>query len=325
MSDQDIFSTFIPTGNEMGDLIRSLDWSKTAVGPVNTWPPALKVSISNMLTCRFPMYIVWGEEFTQFYNDAYKPILGPFRHPHAMGNSAKETWSEVWSTIGPMFNQVKDTGEATGFDDFRFDVTRKGFLEESYFTFSYSPIRDESGNIPGVLNTVFETTDRVISDRVAKELRAKEAVSIRALEESEANLKTSKIETELALQDFHDFIMQTPYPMVVLLGPLHRFSIVNPAYEVMVSRKVLGKTVLEAFNLGEVGDFVQLLDKVYLTGITYNGKELPLSIPDTKGVIQQHYLNISYLPFRDRNNLIKGVLAVHHDVTEQVLARKSLE
>ena len=138
-------------------------------------------------------------------------------------------------------------------------------------------------------------------------------------------VQEAAIEAETEHDDIFDFIMQVPSPMVVLLGPAHRFSIANPAYELMVGRKVIGKTVLEAFSLEEVSDFVVLLDEVYKTGKPYIGKELPLSIPNEKGVIQKSFLNINYHPFRKRNGDIKGVLAVHHDVTEQVLARQALE
>jgi signal transduction histidine kinase/CheY-like chemotaxis protein len=311
MADYDIFSTFIPEGNETGALIRSIDWSKTPVGPVSQWPQTLKTSLANMLACRFPMYVAWGDEFTAFYNDAYCAILGTLRHPHAMGIPTKDSWPDIWDKAEPLFKNVMETGHTTGFDDFPFVMTRKGFPEESYLTFSWSAIPDEFGKPAGILAIVFETTDRVNNEKINQELRQSELLA--------------QSEVELARQELNDFVMQAPTPMVVLLGPEHRFSVANPAYERMVGRKVVGKSVLEAFNIGEVGDFVRLLDGVYQSGIDYIGIEFPLSIPDETGVIHKRFLNITYKAFCKRDGEIKGVLAIHHDVTEQVLARKELE
>src|SRR5687767_15137302 len=93
-------------GGEMGALMRSIDWSRTGVGPAGGWPQSLRTALSILLESRFPMYIAWGREFTQFYNDAYRPILGSTKHPAAMGRSTRETFAEIWHIIGPMFEGV---------------------------------------------------------------------------------------------------------------------------------------------------------------------------------------------------------------------------
>ena len=93
-------------GGEMGALMRSIDWACTAVGPVDTWPQSLRTALSILLETGFPMYIAWGAEFTQFYNDGYRPILGSTKHPAAMGISTRETFAEIWDIIGPMFARV---------------------------------------------------------------------------------------------------------------------------------------------------------------------------------------------------------------------------
>src|ERR1700733_8070080 len=93
-------------GGEMGALMRSIDWSKTAVGPVTGWPQSLRTALSILLETGFPMYIAWGAGFTQFYNDGYRPILGSTKHPMAMGASTRETFTEIWNIIGPMFEGV---------------------------------------------------------------------------------------------------------------------------------------------------------------------------------------------------------------------------
>ncbi|HYG18401.1 MAG TPA: ATP-binding protein, partial [Ohtaekwangia sp.] len=155
---------FLSGGGEMGRLIRSIDWSLTPVGAVSQWPQSLRTAISIMLNARFPMYIAWGKGFTQFYNDGYRPILGSKKHPQAMGLSTRVTFAEIWNIIGPMFEGVM-RGEAVGFEDFMLPLERNGYTEECYFIFSYSPIKQEDGSTGGVLVTVTETTERVLSER----------------------------------------------------------------------------------------------------------------------------------------------------------------
>jgi signal transduction histidine kinase len=154
-------------GGEMGALMRSLDWSRTPLGHVHTWPQSLRTALSILLETGFPMYIAWGPEFTQFYNDGYRPILGSTKHPSAMGASTRETFAEIWDIIGPMFAGVME-GTPTTVVDFMLPLDRHGFAEECYFIFSYSPIRQENGEVGGVLVTVTETTQRVLGERRLK-------------------------------------------------------------------------------------------------------------------------------------------------------------
>jgi signal transduction histidine kinase/ActR/RegA family two-component response regulator len=157
-------------GGEMGALMRSLDWSRTAVGAAETWPQSLRTALSILLETGFPMYIAWGPELTQFYNDGYRPILGSTKHPAAMGASTRATFAEIWDIIGPMFQGVME-GRATTLVDFLLPLDRNGFVEECYFIFSYSPIRQENGEVGGVLVTVTETTERVLGARRLRTLQ----------------------------------------------------------------------------------------------------------------------------------------------------------
>jgi PAS domain S-box-containing protein len=157
-------------GGEMGALMRSIDWSKTAVGAVSTWPQSLRTALSILLETGFPMYIAWGPEFTQFYNDGFRPILGSTKHPAAMGISTRITFAEIWEIIGPMFQGVME-GTTTTLVDFQLGLERHGFVEECYFLFSYSPIREESGDVGGVFVTCAETTERVLGARRLKTLQ----------------------------------------------------------------------------------------------------------------------------------------------------------
>jgi PAS domain-containing protein len=178
--------TVLAGGGEMGALMRAFDWSQTAVGPVENWPQSLRTALSILLDSRFPMYISWGPEYVQFYNDGYRPVLGT-KHPDALGRSTYDTWSEVWNDIvGPLFWKVKAEGEATYLEDFLFPLYRYGYTEECYFTFCYSRIREESGGAGGVLVTCIETTARVVGERRLRTLRelASRAAESRSAEDA---------------------------------------------------------------------------------------------------------------------------------------------
>ncbi len=149
--------------SEMAELMRGFDWGRTPLGPVHGWPQSLKTAVSMLLECKLPMYIAWGAQRTQLYNDAYRPILG-HKHPQALGASTPATWHEIWATIGPMWDEVL-AGEAIGFDDFKLTIERFGYPEDCYFNFSYSPVRDDDGKAVGVLVTFAETTKRVLAEQ----------------------------------------------------------------------------------------------------------------------------------------------------------------
>ncbi len=150
---------FLRGGGEMGELIRNKDWDKTPLGDPENWPQSLRTMVSVMLENPFGMYIAWGKEYTQIYNDGYRPILGTTKHPQALGISSKETFSEIWHIIESMFDGVMD-GVPVGFSDYMLELDRNGFLETCYFDFAYSPIRMNNGEVGGVLVTVIETTNK---------------------------------------------------------------------------------------------------------------------------------------------------------------------
>ena len=165
-------------GGAMGALAREIDWSATPLGPVSAWPQSLRTAVSIVLESKFGMMIAWGPDHIQFYNDGFRPILGETKHP-ALGKSARETFPEAWHIVGPLFQQVLG-GNAVGFEDMLVPLDRNGYLEECYFTYSYSPIRDESGGTGGLLCTVSETTARVVADRRLITLRDLGARSLHA-------------------------------------------------------------------------------------------------------------------------------------------------
>ncbi|HKX66571.1 MAG TPA: ATP-binding protein [Intrasporangium sp.] len=122
------------------------------------------MAVGICLTSRFPMLIWWGSEYVMIYNDGYRPMLGT-KHPQALGSPGKDIWPEIWDSIGPMLDSVMSSGVATWSRDQKLMLERNGYLEESYFTFSYSPITVGSGEVGGVFTAVVETTDHVLSER----------------------------------------------------------------------------------------------------------------------------------------------------------------
>ena len=157
-------------GGEMGALMRSIDWAATPVGEVSQWPQSLRTAIRIMLDSSFAMVVAWGPEFRFFYNDRYRPVLGSTKHPGALGTPAQETFPEAWPFIGPLFNKTRQ-GEAVSLDDYLIPLDRNGYLEDCYFTLSYSPIRDEAGTVGGMLAVVHETTTRIHAERRLATLR----------------------------------------------------------------------------------------------------------------------------------------------------------
>jgi PAS domain S-box-containing protein len=148
-----------------------MDWSRTPLGPPGGWPQSLRTSLGIALASRFPLSIWWGPEYALLYNDAHAPMLGR-KHPQAMGQPALEVWAEIKDIIGPMLDGVVRTGRATWSADRMLPLERNGFLEECYFTWSFSPILSESGAVGGVLSVATETTERYVGERRLRTLRA---------------------------------------------------------------------------------------------------------------------------------------------------------
>ncbi|NIZ08176.1 HWE histidine kinase domain-containing protein [Pseudooceanicola sp. HF7] len=148
------------------------DWSSTPLGPLEDWPVALKITVSTMLNSAFPKCLCWGEELIVIYNDAFRAILDR-KHP-CLGQSFLDVWAETVDSIRPITEKAMQ-GQATFIEDFRIVTNRSGESREAFFTFCYGPVRDENGTVRGMLDTVVETTDKVLAERSA-ELRNQELV-----------------------------------------------------------------------------------------------------------------------------------------------------
>ncbi|MFF8670174.1 SpoIIE family protein phosphatase [Streptomyces sp. NPDC015242] len=153
-----------------GDLAR-VDWASTPLGPPAQWPQSLQTAVSILLSSRFSMWMAWGEQLTFFCNAAYRRDTLGRKYPWALGRPASEVWAEIWDDIGPRIETVLRTGEATWDEGLLLFLQRSGYSEETYHTFSYSPLRDDSGSVVGMLCVVSEDTDRVIGERRMATLR----------------------------------------------------------------------------------------------------------------------------------------------------------
>ena len=170
-------TSFLQGGGEMGARIRAYDWSKTSLGVPSLWQQSLKTAVRIMITSRQPMWVWWGKEMINLYNDAYRPILGG-KHPEMLGQPAPVVWHEIWDQVGPRAESVMFKNEATYDESLLLIMERNGYPEETYYTFSYSPIPDDQGGTGGILCANTDNTQQVIGERqltLLRELAAKTA------------------------------------------------------------------------------------------------------------------------------------------------------
>ncbi|HYG01046.1 MAG TPA: PAS domain-containing protein, partial [Chryseosolibacter sp.] len=298
---------FLEEGGEMGRLTRAFDWSKTSVGSPGTWPQSLRTIVSMILLSDFPMFLWWGDDMTQFYNDAYRPSLGnDGKHPKALGQKAVDCWPEIWDTIYPLIRQVKDTRKSFFSEDQLIPIYRNGKLEDVYWTFSYSAVIGESGKTEGVLVVCTETTKKVL-------LLQERELSQERLKASEANLR--------------NMILQAPVAMCILRGPQHVVEIANDRmFRVWgkPAESFVGKPIFDTLKDAKYEGFEDLLNNVYATGETYTQYGAPVTLyrGDKTETVYVHFV---YEALRDTDSSISGVMAVAVEVTDEVVARKKLE
>ncbi len=282
----------------MGELIRSADWSQTPLGDPEKWPQSLKTMIAMMLGNPFGMYIAWGKNYTQIYNDAFRPILGASKHPEALGGSSKDTFAEIWDTIGPLFTDVMQ-GKAVSFPDFKVPLNRNGYTEDCFFDFSYSPIKIEDGSIGGILVTVIETTEKkIVAD---------------ALQESNAR--------------FVNNIMQAPVAMCIFKGENNIVEIANEQMLQLWGAKaenIINKPIFEVLPELKKQGLDEILQTVFISGKKVVTDELFVPL-NRNGQTENTYINFVYEALREIDGTISGVVAIATEVTAQVLARTKVE
>lgn len=280
----------------VASLMRDHDWSDSPLGHPDDWPQVLRTVTSLILNSKFPMFLAWGPQLALLYNDAYVDMLAN-KHPASLGRPLQEVWSEVWGDILPIVEQAK-AGEASFYENMPLTLTRKGYQESAWFTFSYSSIFDESGKVAGLYCACTETTQQVLAAR------------------------ERKIENEHLRQLFQ----QAPGIMAVLRDRDHVFELANEAYHQLVGhRELLGKPVREALPELTGQGFYELLDTVYQSGEPYVGRAVPVQLrrPESDQ-LDEYYIDFLYQPIRDTSDRVTGIFIEGSDVTEVVTATQAL-
>src|ERR1700744_719741 len=164
MESKSVIPEFLSGGGEMGQRIREYDWASTPLGPVESWPQALRTCIRIMLDSRQPIWLGWGKELIKLYNDPYIAIVGG-KHPTALGQPASVVWKAIWRQIGPMLHTVMEEDQGTYVESQLLIMERNGYPEETYYTFSYTPIPGDDGGTAGMICFNVDDTDRILSER----------------------------------------------------------------------------------------------------------------------------------------------------------------
>ncbi|MGV0108487.1 phosphate regulon sensor histidine kinase PhoR [Nostoc sp. DSM 114160] len=201
---------FLIGGGEMGARMREQDWSKTSLGPTQQWPQSLKTAVRIMLTCRQPMFVWWGEELINLYNDAYKTIIGG-KHPEALAQPASYVWREIWDQVGPRAESAMLKNEGTYDEALLLIMERNGYPEETYYTFSYSPVPNDQGDTGGIICANTEDTQRIISER--------QLALLRELAARTADARTFDEACRLSASCLESNPYDLPFAMIYLVDP----------------------------------------------------------------------------------------------------------
>jgi len=275
---------------EMADLTRAFPWGETSVGSVDQWPEALYIVVNTILNSKHPMFLWWGDDLIQFYNDAYRPSIREDKHPSALGQAGRECWREIWHIIGPQIDAVMTRGEATWHENQLVPINRNSKLEDVYWTYGYSPVRDSEGHIKGTLVVCTETTQNVLAKR----------------------------QLERESQRLAELFQQAPAFFAALTGPEHRFELINGPYQELIGQRgVVGKSVQEAVPEASEQGFIEILNRVYRTGEPFVGRSMPIQLARTKTPpLDLRYLDFVYQPRYETDGKISGIIVLGIDVTE---------
>jgi PAS domain S-box-containing protein len=298
-------AALFPGDGEMARLCRSMDWSRTPLGPPEHWPAALRTMVRTALVSPFPILLWCGSDLTLVYNDGYRSALGS-KHPQALGRPGREVWSEIWPQIEGMFERG-DESRTVFAENARFAMNRgDGSLGDAWFTFALSPVRDEDGEIVAFFNPATETTAQVIAERAVEAARA-------TAERAEHRLR--------------EVFAQAPAFLAVLRGPEHVFDFANDAYRRLVGdRQLVGRTVRDVLPEVEGQGFFELLDGVYRSGKAFVGREISVTLARTAGCApEEAFVDFVYQPLTDGDGQIVGIVAHGSDVTAAVEARRIIE
>ena len=287
---------FLARQGWIGHAILAKDWSQTSLGPISGWPVSLCTTLRLVLTTRQSANFYWGPDLLQFFNEAYAPtVVGMPGDP--IGAPFKEFWGEVYEGVRPYLERALE-GEGTWEEDLPLTLTRNGVTEQTYWTFSYSPLYDDSGDIAGFLNLVTETT---------KDVRTR------------ATLQQVQKQLSAEREQLSSMFEQSPSLIAVLQGPDHLITLTNPAFrKVTGHREVAGKTVAEALPDAAAQGYVELLDEVYRSGKPHVARAARYEVQaEPGGPITEKFLDFVYQPMRNSTGEVVGILVDGIDVTDR--------
>ena len=298
---------------EMARLIESFDWSRSPLGSSAQWPQSLKTALNVCLSSRFQLAIYWGPELVFLYNDAEREVIGSL-HPYALGKPARDVLVDMWETVGPMLYKVLKSGEATWSVDQPLMIDRYGSVEEAFFTWSYSPIPDDDGNIGGVLLVTEETTQRVLAERRLREAAERER-KLRA----EGDSQRALLETVLNQMAAGVVIAKAPSGEVVLANSQATQILQRSVGEL---RSVEEYSQYQIFRLDgrAYSTQEQPLARSILHGEVVIGEELRYLRPD--GTFRVLLTNAA--PVRDETGAIVASVVTFQDITDLRLAQEEL-
>ena len=300
------YTHYLEGGGEMGQLIRDYDWSKTAIGAPEQWSQSLLTTISLIISSRFPMFLWWGDELLQFYNDAYRKSLGNNgKHPAALGQCGADCWPEIWPTVQPMIDQALAGGAATWCEDILLPIFRNNQIENVYWTFSFSKVKDAPGKTGGVLVICSETTEKVHADQ-----KMEKTLAELADRESKLRYMLQDAPVSIAMFTGYDFIIESANKQALK--------------EWGKGEEVIGKPLVHVSPELNGQPFLKLLKDVMDTGIPYYGNEVR-GLLKQQHKLEEFYANFVYQPMKDENGKTKSILMVANVITEQVAARKKVE
>jgi signal transduction histidine kinase len=306
--DQSVAARLVfPGGSELSALCRDFDWASTPLGPVSEWPQSLRTAAQITVAAGLPSIVLWGPELIQIYNDGYAALIQA-KHPAALGHANREIWPEVWALNEPIFERVF-AGETVTLEDALYPLERAGAVESVYLTISYSPARDEAGEVAGVVVNMRETTQEVAVRRLAAERER----LFRELEFERGRL---------------EYVFHTaPTFLAVLRGPEYVFELANDAYYQLVGhRDLIGRPVFEALPEVREQGFGSILDSVIDTAEPFVGREVRVMLERTPGAPpEERYLDFVYIPIIDPDGARSGIIAHGTDVTDHVRARHEVE
>lgn len=288
---------FLQDGGSVGALMRAMDWTQHPLGAPETWPATLQTTVSIILGARQPMFVSWGPQHHTLYNDAYAQIMAQ-RHPAGLAQPMSAIWFDIWPQLSPLYARSY-AGESIHMDDIELQILRDAVVVEAHFSFSYTPLRDDSGRVLGLFCACAETTEQQLLKR---------------------DLEHERARLGQIFDQSHSFFAK-------LNGPDHIFELANPAYLKLVGRKkVIGKSVAEV--LPEVKDqgFVDVLDQVYATGQTFRADGASVALQNVLDAPPENrILDFSFQPMLDASGQVTGVLVDGVDVTDRSKALSDLK